>query len=60
MNKTRSMILGVALVLGLVGCSSVMDPTNADARAEKMDKAMQAQRQNPMGSAPKSAPQTNP
>jgi uncharacterized protein YceK len=54
-------VCGTALVaVCLSGCSSIMDPTNANARAEKMQKAVDAQRHNPMGSLPKSAPQTNP
>jgi hypothetical protein len=41
-----------------VGCSSVMDPTNAQARADKMQKAVEAQKHNGMMTAPKSNPQS--
>gem|GEM_PF-3654783 len=40
----------------LAGCASVMDPTNAQGRAEKMQKAVEAQRR--MMSPPKAQTQS--
>jgi len=51
------LIASAAVVLGSPGCASVMDPTNAQARADKMQKAMDAQKHNGMMTAPKSNPQ---
>lgn len=51
-------MFGLLLAMGFcAGCSSMMDPTNAQARADKMQKAVAAQRNNGMSTAPKSAPQ---
>jgi hypothetical protein len=60
MKTTLSMtIFGLCLAVALCGgCSSMTDPTNAQARADKMKKAVDAQKHNGMMTVPKNSAPT--
>ena len=59
MTEKRSIKRTFALLsigVAVAGCASVMDPTNAQSRSDKMEKALASQEHNGMSAAPKSNP----